>query len=755
MSDPVSGGGGSSQEPADGAAKDRGGKDGAAKDRSGKDGAVKDGGVKDSVGTEAAAEPGGAEGAARRLNAAASSPGTSDDDLAIRRRAHQRLRVGAGSTVGDVFQGDKFVIHAGPGGGLAYTRLLEEVVGEVEAFVEPSAYQRIAQFANGRSVVILTGAAGSGKYATALRLIADKTGRRLVHLLKPDTDFAAVKADSLPSLSGIILEDITEAAAARLDDFTLRQLTDTLVQAGQRLVITASDTVSWKSATVAAHCIEIGAAAEPEQVVEQWLRWRLRPAGAEKAAALLDREDVRALIADKTGVGCRLAQAATLGQRLAEAADDPSSAAEHVKARLDSLSEADFVAWFEDLGSTELQCYAIALAVLSGLSNEKVSDAAKRLETHLAPETAEARDAQRPKLFGSGASARLGRLRAERVPQEGTAPGSAQQAMVIEYRNPSYPRQILDFVWQEYDEVRNGLIDWLGELGGHPLNDVRVSAGAAAGLLAQRAWEHVYQTIILPWARSEDMDERDAAAVAMQTAADHPEFASRVKDRLRAWADTDPDADVQLQATAARAYGAEYGAQRKDEALEILGALALVQEVDVIIAVARSLSELIATRSDDLTERVLGLLVDWVRSRKGPQRAMGRFAFVYAAQDLEWREPTQDGGIIRRPALLLFDEDPRYADEVQFLWRAALCSTDLYRWARSVLTAWARSEEPDEQRRMEFARMVARLSADERTGLVLRRLVQEWAGRDKVGPAPQIAALLGAQGAKGSVYAGS
>ncbi len=679
-------------------------------------------------------------------SAAANSPNKTSGHLGYQQSAQRQL---LGGSLHDAVMGDKnvnnFYYGAADRATLTYRKLSPEAVDEALAFVEPPQYPRVSRFAAGRALVVLTGPAGSGRAATAVHLLAAGTGRQSIHLIHNLADFAALTPQSLPNGTGIVLPDVTDRAAASLDDFTLRRLVDGLAAAGQKLIITAPDTLVWHCAEIATHTVALGPRPEPVAVAAAKFRRRFGPSGQATATALLDRPDVRDLIARRLGPDRPLADADRLATLLADSAADPEAMAANAETGMAAGVAGETEAWFDRLADDPRdQFYAIALAVLNGLAKEKVADAAKRLERLLAPETAEARDERRRPTFGGSNRARLARVHALQAP--GTDPGvrGEAQGQIVRYINRDFPRRLLTHVWEQYDDERGALTRWLRDLGDSPFEDIHIGAGVAAGvLLAMSSYDHVLQTIVLPWAWSRKQNQQDAAAVALQTLGSDPRFAPRVKPLLHEWADPDPDSDVavSLQATAARAYGADFGAQRIEEAIELLTRLAAVEQWPVAEAVSRSLAELIATETPGVTARVFTLFGEWVSGRKQYLRSMGRLAFLYAAADLVTQRSVQ-GANVKWPAFLHLDQDPQYTAVIRYLWADALNASDLHQTAREVLSAWAKSLDGDPRGCQALARMLAGIAGTDRTKAIVRRLTQEWTGRDGAGPAPRAAAAL-------------
>lgn len=674
--------------------------------------------------------------------AAAGNPNQTRDHLA-RQESAQRQLFGGGS-MRDVVMGDKNTNHfyaAADRTRLVHTRLSAEALDEALAFVPPRDYGRLQRSCEGRALAVVTGEPGSGRMAAAVHLLCSSTGRQSIYVLHSGTDFATLAAHPLPNGAGIVLPDITAPAAAGLDDFRLRQLADRLVAAGQKLIITAPDSVRWGASAMAAHHVPLGPRPAAAEVIRVHFLRRFPAAAQAAARQLLARPEVEQLIAAHTGDDRPLRTVALLATLLADAAGEPREMAQAAATGMALAEAGEIGRWFEELAAQDPldQYFALALAVLNGLANEKVALAAKRLERLTAPETAAARDRERRPRFSSGNAARLRRVHAIQVPDESTDDPSERAGTVVRYINRDMPRRLLTHVWEQYDEERDIIAGWLRELGAVALEGIRVGAGVAAGALAMASYDHVVQTTVRRWAASRDPNQQDTAAVALQTLGLDPRFRDRVDTLLDEW--SQPDTDIPLQATAARAYGGQLGVARQEASIRALARLAEVDAWPVTRAVALSLTELIAADYGEATARVLRLLGEWVSGRKQLLRTVGRLVFLYAAADLVTRRAAGEA-VETWPLLLLMDQDPYYTAMVRYLWSNALNSSDLYLTAREVLSAWAGAVEGDPVGRHALARLLAGIADTDRTKAIVRRLARDWAGRDGDGSAPLSAAAL-------------
>ncbi|WP_037309675.1 toll/interleukin-1 receptor domain-containing protein [Ruegeria halocynthiae] len=126
-------------------------------------------------------------------------------------------------------------------------------------------------------------------------------------------------------------------------------------------------------------------------------------------------------------------------------------------------ADADMVGWpVAGDNLVERQALALAVMLLEGEQPFLINDAAKWLqkliEDKLRPMTEEETNAQ-PRVFGgTGQSALLDSIGAQRlVPEAGNNSG----VQLLEFKRPGHAAQLLQYLWSEQPEVRSLLVDWL------------------------------------------------------------------------------------------------------------------------------------------------------------------------------------------------------------------------------------------------------------------------------------------------------
>ncbi|QKG21697.1 hypothetical protein [Actinomadura verrucosospora] len=648
----------------------------------------------------------------REFSHRAARPGETGERLGAERDARSNF-TGARVTA-DSFVGRDQINYITVTASGTRLRMVELSVRELELdrlYVPPDGFGRAEAAVRDHKVLVLRGRPGTGRYAYARRLLLGAGGGP-VRRLHPETDPGSLRASELEP-GGYLLADLDGPCAARLRRFDLEQLAAEL-RPGTTVVITAGDGDAFGDPDLGPYLLDVRAP-DPDAVLRAHLRAAIgSPA---RAARVLGESGVGDLCRDRLSDGLP-GTAVRLAELLA-AAEPPVAAS--VRALLDVRPVHDLEQWFAGLPDLATQTLAIAVAALGGERYELVAGAAELLQKRLEPAD---QPPQAPGRFGATRGARLRALGAHLVPSSmaarhgGTVPGN-----VVRFQDRALARRLLLHVWDEYDEVRPELLNWLRACVRNEVPTVRVRAAVATGILAAQAFDHVRAAIVYPWAHAADPVSRDAAAAALGVAADAPELRGAVTGLVAAWS-TD-DAAPRLRATAVRAWRITLAGRSGDrcaEAVALLERCGGDEAPEVIEAVCESVAEMLEYGDGRFAAEALDLLTGWTAGRDPRKRVTGRLAFLLGAADLV--QETGDGGL--RPALLAIAGRDPAAAKIAGLWTTALNSADLHRAAQEVLAEWAGLVDADRAAEAALARLMAAAAADPRTRRIIGIAASRW-----------------------------
>lgn len=694
----------------------------------------------------------------KNITAAVASPGNT---AAKRKRRSQgrknlgvddtqsRLEFGDDTDVqGDVFGGQKNVYNnyftARDDVGCHYefnTRAREEVRG---VFVKPDEFDHVVAFIEQRNVVVVRVPNGVGKRITGLRLVDEVVTDGAVVNLDPGAGLQRLSADRISNGAGYLLTGLSQGQADKLGRHDLARLDTELGHRKAKLVITVATEVHFADTGMSEYCVEICSRPQFGAVLERHLQWRLS-ATPGLASTILARPDVLTLLEDEIGRDSSPRRAATLARFLAEAAGKLESLVDIVRSKLSRQAVEELGGWFQSLPDLHARSLVTALAVLNGLPYEIVAEASRALYHKfktLPRATAAMSSSSTVSLFSSNRSARLTTLRARLTEgivhtQHGPTP-----AELIEFIEPAYPNLVLRRMWQEYDDTQPALVEWLRELGGHPIEQVRERAGIAVGALTTLAFDFLRRTVLVSWAQSREGRRREAAAVALDASNANPKLRTAVHNLVQEWSNDD---DPRRIATAVRAYGTSVGIDRPQEAFETFERLAESGDVTIVDAVCGSLAELVESGVDELAADALRTTRTWATSRVLLRRVAGNLAFLLMAADLVCSAEPADGTAGARPwplLLRLASRERRNREAIADMWAAALSTSEVVEVALQVLDGWALFVEDHELARGQLVRVLHGAAVNDRVRGRLRRQATTWTKPKSEVRAPRTAAAV-------------
>ncbi len=650
---------------------------------------------------------------------------------------------------GDVVGRDKFVFLMGGEKKAALRRLSPLLYERVQnAFVDPDNWGLLREQFGKRRIVILRGGPGQGRTAMAVRLmmsagtdaIYDLDARidlnRLVEQLTREGGGSTTVGDG----SGFLLN---QPHTATLRGRTLRDLDDVLAATSGRLVLTVGPDALLADEELMEYLIELPAAPDHRRIVERHLEWRLDSGSARR---LLTDEQVSAVIDEILAEVVTCQAVATLAFVIS---DEPSEgiSVERVRRRMGELDRDAFGTWFDELRDVRVRSFAIALAALDGLPYEDIARAAEKLRRRLDPpaaavvESAPGKAPDRQRHFHFPRRQLLEQVRATLVETEIRQGYGWVPAQAVSYKDRSYARQVIAYVWQEH-QIHDILLDWLIELVEEPSEPVVVQVATTLGVLATYSFHHIRTSVLWSWAGSTDPWKREAVAYALRVPAADPRLAGTVSNLVDLW--FGDEADQELQATAVRALGVRLAGDDAAASVARLERVACEASWTVTAAIASTFSDLITNDERRFTPIVLGTLLQWFDHRERADTA--RLAFLMLSHDLVSERPPAVPGrpLVRWPDLLrLALESPVVLDLLVRGWCLALSEGTWGYIAENVLDGWAGLAERDDQLLDAFTRLVRAIGrTDARARTMLLHSALRWRDDAMIVPLLRAAAAV-------------
>lgn len=647
----------------------------------------------------------------------------------------------AGSDVaGDQVAGDKIIQQFGITKTLiAYSIGVEHLRRTRNAFVAPANQDALDEHCDGRRLTILHSPGGWGKNTVALKLLIDR--HEQIYGYPADVQLDRI-GGSIEQRAGYLIEDLRDAQVWNLNPLVLRDLEAQLEAMDASLIITISD-----SATLDPDLDRFVAKLEDPPGHESILRSHvdyylgvthrdaLSPAIMELFQEEVKPGGPRGRAADFARHFCELYQRGPV---------DPAL----LRTRMRSAVSGEVQTWFTGLPDLATKCLAISMALFERLPYQVMATAANSLQDRINPPPPEQSInwRQRPDPFLDGRSNRLALLRARTATDAFSAPYGDVPAEIAHYLDPAYPSEIINFVWREYDKALKDLLTWLYEMADNPKLFVRIRAATAVGLISVTNFDQVRDEVIEPWATSRNPRTRDMAAYALKEPGTIRDLRKQVLALVDRWS---RDRDPKLRATAARVYGSALGVDMVDRALKELGRLAEAteheqiaegNEHEVAFAIGYSLAELI-DQDHSRARRIVDLVLDWIRDRRGNRHETGGLTFLTMAGDLIVRPKATNTADTDWPLLLkLSVKDSPLRHTLATAWALTLNDAWFHTSAQTVVGRWAQLAEPDEAARGALAVLLATAAVgDSRTGRIITGMATGWRSDNSANHAPHAA----------------
>jgi hypothetical protein len=295
------------------------------------------------------------------------------------------------------------------------------------------------------------------------------------------------------------------------------------------------------------------------------------------------------------------------------------------------------------------RCFLTSAAVLSGLPEARVSDAAISLARHINGAGSTRREERMPAWQNLGIWLKYADAVTRPARQAGAGP-------TIHLRR-NIEGALLRVLWEDQPTVRAPLMIWLQEIAESDLQQARVKAAHAAGVLASLDFDAIMREFVFRWSKSRFIRNNRLAAVVLEKAVGYPDVAPRVHNCLRQLADGSPT----QQLTAIHALGSRIGLQAPEMALRVLRRTTFSRYPEIGKAGAGAIGKLYSAST---AESILRELSIWVDNDTAIGRQMAALAFLQIAMVEE-----SDS---ERPALSRLELSNISEVNLVALWRNAL-----------------------------------------------------------------------------------
>ncbi|MEI6775634.1 MAG: hypothetical protein WCK70_01910 [Chloroflexales bacterium] len=579
-------------------------------------------------------------------------------------------------------------------------------------YVQTPSYDRARSILSSRRILILWGDAGCGKATTGLHLLLQHGEE--VSRLDPTIDPAVLRTYDFAKSAGALIDTLSIERAQSLTSFTLSSIGSKLLEQQSYLVLTIDRHVPIDRTALGDYLILWEERPPCVDMLHKHLEWLIPADDADarqRAIALTESEAILEFLKTKPS----LRAASELAILLRRVIDGDLSF-DIAMQQVSSFAYAQVQDWFQQPDrSLAERSLMITLGVFSGARQQIIKDAESALLERLRPPGNDDKPAEAERDLFASSSDQLRKVCAhqERAIEE-TNVGSTE-VITISFDNPTFQTAVLDYVWIEYNTLRDSLLDWLYDLGRHPDEAVRGRAAAATGWLARHDITAVVNSTVARWSGDAYWQARDSAALALGVLANDDRLTPNVMALLKNWSVS--GANVYAKMSASAAYGGLVGSRYPSVALQQLSMITHTNRVDMrlIQQVIRSTFTLFQQRPDDPEHalKVLETLRIWTES-PGLQLSIytGLMAFLRIAQESRVRAVPPEGWW---PTLLtLADKHHELRKPLVILWRRAITNRLTSRHALRVsLRRWLRAVDKDKRIEQPFERLVKALMKGE------------------------------------------
>ncbi len=578
-------------------------------------------------------------------------------------------------------------IFHGPGGGQAsigigsIVSILLDKINTV--YVSPPLFAQATAILQEKHLLILWGQAHWGKWTTALHLLTN-FHKQEVFEISPEVDWNDLRRLEWETNRGYGIDTLAFEQAGKLTKFNLQRLGEQLQKHNSRLVITVDSQVTLPKDILNHYALNWREIPEQSSVLSNHLKWysfgdkalHRKVEEVYQDAAVQNFLKTHLLPADVDRLADLLTQVARGEIKLEEAL-----------ARFAVHARQQVAAWFDDHAKLEDRSLMISVAVLNGASYNSIVELDERLQTLIAPPTAETKTP-------TGVDYYFGQTIAQRIQEvcshfvsgfEETEFGS-NPIKRIELDNPVFQPAVLYHVWHAYGRLHHVLLTWLQESGQHANFDVRVRVAAAVGELSKYDFGNIRRNILLPWANHQDKRMRRMAAFALGIPIWDGVLAPQVLGLLHHWSTLTNN--WRLCWTAAVAYGGLVGIRFPDTALRDLHLIARLGDIRLLGVLSGSMAALfqIGELADNYYTYILNALLVWTETVKNNIAGLtGLVVYLNLAANSQI-ESEPDAG--KCPTLLWLSQDEQYSEAIVTLWRRALNTKSTRKQAAAILHQW-------------------------------------------------------------------
>jgi hypothetical protein len=529
-------------------------------------------------------------------------------------------------------------------------------------YIQTDCYIQAKNILSEKHILILQGDAHLGKWTTAISLLSSLHAEGILEIDPIIEDLGSFEC---AAQQGYVIVDplaLDSTGTVKLRRSVLNSLSNKFRFSNSHLVIILDSRVQIALEDLDEHILNWEDLPASSDLLKKHLEWYLRT--TEKLTdgyALMQAEEVCELLQQNKLLPGDVDRLAKL---LAEVVSGEMTLNQALS-RFSLLVDKQVIHWFEQHVDLKQRVLMVTLAVLSGTNYDTVLEASQQLQTIIKPLSEEDELSNRETELNYKLSDELKIVCAHLEKGYQNSEYGSRKVDLIVFDIPQFQPAILSYVWREYYKWREPLLTWLHKLASHSNFEVRARTAAAAGELSKYDFGLVLEKVLRPWAKSEDQQQRQLAALALSICVFEDELATQVLKLLKSWSNLGNNPRLAL--TVIAAYSG-VGILFPGNALRDLFAIAVGGNTPIFFAVAESIVSLFSAGQ---YIAVLESLEAWTEhTQTSTPHQLGLVIFLELMQTAK---VAADSNFGNSPTLLwLAKENKTYAKIVTCLLRRAL-----------------------------------------------------------------------------------
>jgi len=558
-------------------------------------------------------------------------------------------------------------------------------------YVAPSLYNQAKKILEDKHLLIIHGQSHWGKWSSAIHLLFILYNQKIFEI-NPD-----IKIDELLKFQpdngiGYIIDTLIPESAEKLKANVIKELSNKLKKIGSHLIITIDSNVYLIKDEINDYVLVWNEIPNRTEILKKHLNYYLVTDDQIcDGFDLIKTETVQQVLQNFLLPG-EIDRLAELLSRVVR----KELSLEEALARFEAHAQQQVEMWFKTHSSIEQRTFMLSLAVLNGASYDDVLYADQQLHALIKPISAEKELKIIDSIFENTSSSRVKEARAQIKKGYVDTEFGRSPVDLIAFDNPSFQPIVLRYAWQEYDRLRELLLNWLYDLGLSIKFSIRARAAAAVGAISKYNFIQVREKVLLPWANHDDDRVRTSAALLLGIPAWESEFAAQVLGLLHHWSTLRNN--WKLCWTAAAAYGGLVGLRFPDSALRDLFNIACSGDLRLFGVVNYGIINLFrfGRMASDYYFKVIDTLFDWVINQKNKIIAVFGL-FIFLQLSLEDKIETNVSKELIPTILWIAQQSEEYKDKVASLWQNALNYKATRIFALDALRQWLSIADNNEQ----------------------------------------------------------